>query len=156
MKLEEINPKDYNAFSNENLASFEDLKEKTLRDIYIPKLKDYILFQDIENIIYCMRHINDCCEYVILESITGDLEDIIGAEIFVAEERTNKDLPPIEPCDYSYTWTFYTIRTIKGTFDMRWFGTSNGCYSEEVDFYKLNKPRKLPELDCSKVCIYIN
>ena len=80
--------------------------------------------------VFEMRHIQDCCETVTLEDVCGDLSDLIGTTIIQSGERTNKGTNPSD----SETWTFYHISTKKGTVTLRWYGTSNGCYSEEVDF----------------------
>jgi len=83
--------------------------------------------------IYEMLHEQDCCETVCIEDVDGDLEDLVGAEILLAEERTNE----YEGNEYeSATWTFYTMATIKGFVTVRWFGESNGYYSEKASFVR--------------------
>ena len=95
---------------------------------------------------YRMFHSQGCCESVYIEDVIGDVSDLIGSEILVAEEVSSDNEPPkeegTEAYSYvadSYTWTFYRLGTIKGSVTIRWYGTSNGYYSESVDFIKLTK-----------------
>lgn len=78
---------------------------------------------------YRMYHRQDCCESVYIEDIIGDLDDLIGATVTMAEEVTESGS---EDWD-TYTWTFYKFATTKGYVTIRWYGTSNGYYSESVD-----------------------
>jgi hypothetical protein len=87
---------------------------------------------------------------VTIESIVGDLEDLVGAPILLAEESHSYDNPEDvankvrnhdddgdDDEDISFTWTFYKFATRKGYVDVRWYGSSNGYYSESVDFTEL-------------------
>ena len=110
---------------------------KTITSIKgLNKDSEEIIFECSDGSKYKMYHEQDCCESVWLEDIYGDKEDLIGSPILKAEVNTNEDCPPLNDAE-SYTWTFYTLATVKGTVDLRWYGTSNGYYSERVDFIKI-------------------
>lgn len=76
-----------------------------------------------------------------IEDVVGDLQSLVGAPIVVAEVVTNSDNPkPAKPAEYtdeSFTWTFYKFATIKGYVTIRWYGSSNGYYSETASFRKI-------------------
>lgn len=119
-------------------TSISELLGKTLSRV------DYdggenIVFTTIEGRKYRMYHYQSCCESVYVESIVGDLEDLVGTPITLAEESTSDTNPEGVDMDNdgswcSYTWTFYKLATLKGYVDIRWYGESNGYYSESVDF----------------------
>ena len=121
---------------NKTLVSIE----KTFND---EKRITSLLFTTDSNEKYEMYHSQDCCETVYLENIDGDLKDLIGKPIRMAEEITNENdtkrlrNTPLEEHAESFTWTFYKFATINGYVTLRWFGESNGYYSEKVDFIKL-------------------
>lgn len=105
--------------------------------------EDRILFVADDGSSYCMYHCQDCCETVQIEDIAGSLEDLVGSPILQAEEVTSKNIDPEgvpvvhEYPDESCTWTFYKFATVKGYVTIRWYGTSNGYYSEGVDLEQL-------------------
>ncbi len=98
----------------------------------IEQLDDLELIFYTKYEIYRMFHRYDCSELVYIESITGDLEDLIGSPILQAEESSNSS----EIEEGIEGWTFYKLATIKGYVTIRWNGLSNGYYSIEVDFEK--------------------
>jgi len=118
----------------------KDMIGKTFTNIEVSKEQDTILFACDEGI-YTMYHAQDCCELVEIESIVGDLQDLIGTPMLGAEEAVSQETPEDlmlgEPREFngydSETWTFYKFKTIKGYVDIRWIGSSNGYYSESVD-----------------------
>lgn len=76
-------------------------------------------------------HGQDCCETVDVEDVCGDPKDLIGYPLVVAREAI---LERSDECGYHETSTFYEFATNKGSVTIRWFGRSNGYYSERVDF----------------------
>ncbi len=82
-------------------------------------------------------HIQSCCENVSVDDVIGSWDDIIGSPIVVADENSNSDLPAKSEHAESFTWTFYKLDTAKGGVTIRWYGSSNGYYSESVSFERL-------------------
>ena len=128
---------------------FSELVGKTLVTAEVNGSNDEILFVTTEGEKYKLLHFQDCCEAVEIEDIDGELEDLIGSPILVAEEVSDKEIDvhrllfpaqfQREECSESHTWTFYKIDTAKGGVFIRWFGASNGYYSESVDFVKADE-----------------
>ena len=84
---------------------------------------------------FMFAHQQDCCESVDINDITGDLQDLCGEPMLVAEEVRGATPEPDEEHYESYTYTFYKFATRKGYVDVRWLGESNGYYSEGVDLF---------------------
>lgn len=133
------------------MANISDLIGKTLSRV--TRQNDQINFYCTDGIAYAMYHYQNCCENVSIEDINGDLDDLVGAPIIIAEAVVSCEETPEQAAkeekrkqeegedyyDYreSFTWTFYKFATIKGYVTIRWYGSSNGYYSEGVDFSTL-------------------
>ncbi len=117
-------------------------------EIFSPEISDMvgvtfteIIKHDDELIFVCddgqfiFGHYQDCCEKVYIESIVGNLDDLIGEPLLIAEESSIESPSDIkfDYSDESHTWTFYKFATRKGYVDVRWLGESSGYYSEKVN-----------------------
>jgi len=121
-----------------NYCNVSDLKGKTLSSVSGGVGDDSIKFRTTLGETYLMYHEQDCCESVSVEDIVGDLEDLVGSQILLAEEVAGESPADFDESGYeSYTWTFYKFATRKGYVDIRWLGSSNGYYSERVSFRKI-------------------
>lgn len=118
------------------LKKFDDLKGLILANI--ENIDDsQLIFTLANGEKYQLYHNQDCCESVYIEDINGDLLDLVGTPLLQAEEACSDQNPEDITKEYqddSFTWTFYKLATIKGYVTIRWYGESNGYYSESVDF----------------------
>jgi len=107
--------------------TFSAMLGKTMKSVV--KTSEEMVFTDMDGKEYVFFHEQDCCESVWIEDVAGDLPDLEGSPILQAEETFEND-PSVE----SGTWTFYKFATVKGYVTVRWYGSSNGQYSEGVNF----------------------
>jgi hypothetical protein len=120
-------------------ATFSELVGKTLAEINGAEAgSDEVVFVSDSGERFKLYHSQGCCESVSVNDVEGDLADLIGSPILLAEEATSDENPEGTPRpefqDDSFTWTFYRIATARGFVVIRWYGESNGYYSESVDF----------------------
>ncbi len=128
----------------EREANFNELIGKTITSIKIEDDNEILTFITNDNRRYRMYHSQDCCEEVTIEDIDGDIIDLLGSPIVFAEEISSRDSFDEkkeekvidEFLNETFTWTFYKLGTSKGQVTIRWLGTSNGCYSEKVNFFE--------------------
>jgi len=110
---------------------FSELKGKTLEAVL--RNGDVICLLTTDGQTYRLHHQQDCCESVTFEDCAGDPALLIGEEILVAEERTDGSND-----EYGHsTWTFYNLQTMHGDITLRWYGSSNGYYSESVSIERM-------------------
>ena len=127
------------SYEGREWVEFSELKGKVVTKVEGAEGNSQLNFYTSDGYKYSMYHEQDCCESVYVESIVGDLEDLVGEEILVAEESSAGENPidaKVSEYQESFTWTFYKLATRKGYVDIRWYGESNGYYSESVSFVK--------------------
>jgi hypothetical protein len=114
-----------------SVTTFDDLLGRTLYKATADG-ESLTLYLSETNYVH-FSHQQNCCEHVYIEDICGDLDDLVGEPLVEAEEVSNYEADPLSEHEDSYTWTFYRFRTRKGSVTVRWYGSSNGYYSEGVD-----------------------
>ena len=127
------------------VTSFKELQGRMLSKIVYNE-DDEIHFHLTDTHYVSMHHDQDCCECVYIEDIVGDLDDLIGTTLLLVEEVNNYEPDDVvripedhESWDDSETWTYYRFSTEKGDVSIRWYGSSNGYYSESVDIKIINQ-----------------
>ena len=126
------------SFRHERIPSYK-LQGNVIHKIV--RSDNELLFLTDDGLMFMLEHRSDCCETVELIDICGDLEDLLFSPIIGCEIVTNNTDPPVEDTSYppeSFTWTFVKIWTVFGSVTLRWYGTSNGYYSETADLYRIH------------------
>jgi len=114
--------------------NFFELKGKTLTNVSADEGDgDVTLRAGSES--FLLWHQQDCCESVHLEKIIGDVNNLIGSPITLAEDDHPGD-PDWSQLKFSesHTWSQFILETAKGRVEFWFLGESNGYYSEEVSF----------------------
>ena len=115
-------------------ATIEEMVGKVMLLAVLSPDKEELTFTDTSGVRYVFYHDQDCCERVVVDDIDGDLRDLVGHPIGQAECVSSERQKDDEGYGDSQTWTFYKFATMKGHVTVKWLGTSNGYYSEHVDF----------------------
>lgn len=120
-------------------ANFSDLKGEIIkRVIGLTIGSQEVSFLCQSGKLFRMYHSQDCCERVELVDVVGEASNIVnGKPVNLAEEVSNAKASYEEVDAESYTWTFYNIQAGECMVTLRWLGTSNGYYSESVDFQRI-------------------
>lgn len=108
--------------------------------------KEVIMLTTESGRVFRIYHEQDCCESVSIEDTQGNWHDLVGKVILEASQQEEED-PRDPPTNYtpagyipeSSTRTTFTFRTNDATVISRWFGESNGYYSESVDLHEIVK-----------------
>ena len=77
-------------------------------------------------------HVQHCCESDGLDEVHGDPMDLVGSPVLKATLETGG----AEDEHGTASWAFYTLATAEGYVTLRFGGSSNGYYSEEVCIYE--------------------
>ena len=112
---------------------FFTLKGQIVRKIQA--LNEYSLCILTDKYRYDLYHEQDCCEFVRLAKIIGDIDNILNEEIIFAEEdggAKDPDWATDYNYDYSHTWTKFVLGTKNANVEFWFLGESNGYYSEHI------------------------
>lgn len=124
-------------------ASVQDLINQTLISIErvgsVDDHSEQIVFTTDKGRIYKLCPNQDCCENFYIESIMGDLGNLLGLPIVRAKEDSEWGEPPLNESSPTCVWSLYRFSTLKASVTIRWCSSSDGYYSESVSFCEVTK-----------------
>jgi hypothetical protein len=104
--------------------------------------------QSSDGTVFTFYHQQDCCESVYIEDVIGDIKDLVGEPILLAEQVDVGGWYAENPCEpepnheeygQAVDSTWYRFATIKGYVTVRWVGIST-YYSTAVEL-RIERPQ---------------
>ena len=144
------------------------LKGQTIRKVDSWDMNDDRITLTTDKFWYDFHHEQTCCETVKLIDVVGNLDNlkgkkIVDAKCIIVESEKTKKRPSwvswfvmTKYGGESNTWTEHILVTEDGIqVIMRWFGSSNGYYGEQVDItqHPKRKEPKTPKKPLSDVAL---
>lgn len=126
-------------YLNGTTRPFDTLRGLTIAHVHYDGGEQVVYFRTECGRHFVMHHQQDCCESVSLIEGHDELRALIGHRIEQAEESSNDTEGARSEWDESFLWTYYRIGTAGGWAVLRWYGSSNGYYSEDVDFEEIEE-----------------
>lgn len=119
------------------------LMAKTITEITgLEKGSERVTFTCSDGSEFVMYHLQDCCENVSVEDITGNVADLIGSPVTMADESTSKENPEGYVPEYqdSFTWSFYKFATVKGYVDIAGSANQTDTTAKELISHNRRRP----------------
>jgi hypothetical protein len=119
-------------------ANFFELKGQVIKEITGLEKNSPEVHIVTNQTTYKLYHERDCCEYVRVVKVIGNVNELIG-EVTFAEEDAGANEPDwhTEYVDESRTWTKYVLKTKNASLEFWFLGESNGYYNESVSIKKI-------------------
>lgn len=143
------------AYSEEELAEIQRLDRErfyyaepfdwklpsaTITHVFVVKQRIAMLVLS-DGRILALYHDQDCCEDVYIADGADELQTLVG-EVLTGVEVVTKPFSQEElneRGEESATWTFMNVLTNKDSVQLRWYGSSNGYYSESADYADITR-----------------
>ena len=109
--------------------SFEDMLGKTMKLVVVDEDEETVVLMAVDGEKY--RFFEDIHSGVRMDGVSGDLSNLVGSPLLVADERVESSSVRIQGLHEEWefrTWTFHEFATAKGSVTVRWSShTDGGC-----------------------------
>lgn len=116
---------------------FNELVGKTLTKVEISPDRDEANFYCNDGTRYKMYHTQGVCETVVINDISGNIEDLLESPILNAIKRVDVRKQIVDEYN-NFLLIFFKLVTAKGQVVIRWYSEADGYSPYDVDFVMVN------------------